>query len=448
MIRTETVVVGAGISGLACATELVERGLGDVLVLEASPRAGGAAETVQLGEYTVERGPNTVRGNPTLAALAKSVGLSLVEAARAAPSLVSNGALVSLPPPLRTLLSGSLLPWRGIAGILAEPFRPVRSGPRSVRELVEQRFGETAAERFADLLTLGIYGSSADQVGFESAFPDLAGSLERAGGRFSRLALQRVFARGDRPTRMGVVSTSQGLGGLCQRLAERLGERLRTSTPVKRARGSAGDFELEIGDAGETKLSCRNLVLAIPGAAASRVLENPAATPLLEAYRSVPQTLTSFALEEPACTERFPGLGFLVPSREQLPLLGCLFPSNLFAGRAPRGSLLLSVFTAPGLRDASDAVLAQEIAPVLKRLLGATRELELLDVSRHPAGIPLYDREHRERTERLRRCLVAAGGPILCGVGYDGVAFAASAESGVAAARSLLARAPGATSGS
>lgn len=438
MTSAHTIVVGAGIAGLACASELVARGAGDVLVLDAAPRAGGAAETVRRGEYTIERGPNTVRGNAALAALADSVGLALVDAQRAPPYVVSDGRLVPVPPPLRTLLSGSFLPWGGIASILAEPLRRVRPGPKSVRQVVEERFGATVAGRFADLLTLGIYGTPAEHVGFESAFPELAASLERAGGRFARLALQRLLARSAAPTRMGVVSTPFGLGGLCERLASRLGERLRLSTPLLRARGRAGGFELETGASGETKLTCEQLVLAIPGEAASRVLDLPGAAPLLERYRCVPQTLVTFALEEPACADRWRGLGFLVPSRERLPLLGCLFPSNLFAGRAPRASLLLSVFSAPGLREAPDAELVREIAPVLRRLLGATRDPELLDVARYPQGIPLYDVEHRARTRELRALLASARGPILCGVGYDGVAFAAAAESGVAAARTVL----------
>lgn len=443
MTSAHTVVVGAGIAGLACATELVARGDGDVLVLEAATRAGGPAETVRRGEYTIERGPNTVRGNAALAALANAAGLALVEARRAQPCVVSNGALVPVPPPLHTLLSGSFLPWSGIASILTEPLRPVRAGPKSVRALVEERFGAALADRFADLLTLGIYGTSAEHVGFESAFPDLAASLEQAGGRFAGLALRRLRARGAAPTRMGVVSTPLGLGGLCQRLASRLGERLRLATPVLRARGRTGAFELELGGAEAAKLACRRLVLAIPGAAASRVLELPGAPVLLGRYRSVPQVLVTFALDDPACAERWPGLGFLVPSRERLPLLGCLFPSNLFEGRAPRGALLLSVFAGPALHSASDAELARELAPVLRRLLGAARDPELLDVARYPEGIPLYDIEHRARTRELRTLLAEAHGPILCGVGYDGVAFAAAAQSGIAAARSVLGAAPG-----
>ena len=62
----------------------------------------------------------------------------------------------------------------------------------------------------------------------------------------------------------------------------------------------------------------------------------------------------------------------------------------------------------------------------------------LLDVARYPEGIPLYDVEHPERTRALRERLRAEGGPTLCGVGYDGVAFAAAAASGIAAARSCL----------
>jgi oxygen-dependent protoporphyrinogen oxidase len=382
-----------------------------------------------------------VRGNAALALLAERAGSSLVDARRARPALVSGGKIVGLPPRVRTLLAGRLLPYRGLAALLAEPLRPVRAGPKSVRAFVEERFGATVAERFADLLTLGIYGASADRVGFESAFPELAAAVEGAGGRVSALALQRLRGRStaaDPSTRSGVVSTPLGLGGLCDRLAQGLGERLRLATPVLRARGQTGAFELQLGGAEPTALTCQQLVLAIPGAAAARVLDAPGVTELLASYRSVPQVLVSFALDDPACAERHQGLGFLVPPHERLPLLGCLFPNNLFPERAPRGSLLLSVFAAPALHASPDAELARTLAGVLKHLLGTARLPTLLDVARYPEGIPLYDVEHRERTRELRARLEAARGPILCGVGYDGVAFAAAAESGLAAARRLL----------
>ncbi|HXZ83973.1 MAG TPA: protoporphyrinogen oxidase [Myxococcota bacterium] len=433
MSEAGTVVVGAGISGLACATELLANGCSDLCVLEAAPRAGGPAETVRLGAYLVERGPNTVRANEALAALIERAGLAPVEARRAPPAFVADGKVVVLPPSLRALLSGELLPFGALLGVLAEPLRPVRRGPRTVRQLVEERLGAAAADRLADLITLGVYGTSADRIGFEAAFPELAARLDAAGGRFTGLVLRSLRGRGPRPQ---LVSTELGLGGLCRRLAERLGARLRTSCAVRRARKSRGGFELEL-DGGE-KLACERLVLAIPPGPAARVLELPSASALLEGYPSLPQVLATFALEEPACAERWQVLGILAPARERLPFIGCLMPSNLFPNRAPAGALLLSVFCASALHGASDAALARELAPALKRLLDAAREPVLLDVARWPQGIPLYDVAHPQRTRALRECLRAEGGPVLCGVGYDGVAFAAAAASGVAAAREML----------
>jgi protoporphyrinogen oxidase len=428
----ELVIVGAGIAGLACARALLGNELEDFVVLEAAGRAGGLAETVRIGEYLVERGPLTVRANAELLGLIQDAGLAPLPARAAAPGFVSDGRIVTLPPSLRELLSGAVLPLRTLASVLAEPLRPVHAGPRSVRQWVEQRLGPAAAERLADLLTLGVYGTTADQVGFESAFPQLAESLEQAGGRISGLVLRRLFARG--APRASIVSTEAGLGGLCERLAAGLGPRLLTGRRVTRARRAGDGFELEVGEPGAEKLRCRRLVLALPPGAAARVLEDRRAVELLDGYRSVPQVLASFALEEPACAERWTGLGFLAPARERLPLIGCLFASNLFPGRAPRGALLLSVFAARALHAATDAALARELAPVLRRLLGAAREPVLLDVSRHPDGIPLYDVDHAARTRALRAALRESGGPTLCGVGYDGVAFAAAAASGVAAA--------------
>ena len=428
----EVAVVGAGIAGLACATELLASGRDDVVVLEATERAGGPAETVRVGEYLLERGPLTVRANPELLALIERARLTPLSARRAAPGFVSEGRIVTLPPRLGELLSGAVLPLGALASVLAEPLRPVRAGPRSVRQWLEERLGPAAAERLADLMTLGIYGTTADQVGFESAFPQLAESLDEAGGRISGLVLRRLFARG--APRTNIVSTEVGLGGLCERLAAGLGPRLRTRRRVARVRHAGDGFELELADPGSEKLRCRRLVLAVAPAAVAAVLEDRRAVELLRGYRTVPQVLASFALDEPACAERWTGLGFLVPPRERLPLVGCLFASNLFPDRAPRGALLLSVFVAPPLHAAADSALAHEIAPVLKRLLGAAREPALLDVSRHPQGIPLYDVGHAARTRALRAALAEAGGPTLCGVGYDGVAFAAAAASGVRAA--------------
>src|SRR5262249_39165804 len=143
----EVVIAGAGIAGLACARKRLGLGFDDFVVLEAAERAGGPAETVRVGEYLVARGPLTGRANAGLYGVIGAAGLARLPARRAAPGFVSDGAIVTLPPSLGALLSGAVLPLGTLASVLAEPLRPVRAGPRSVRGWVEERLGADAAER-------------------------------------------------------------------------------------------------------------------------------------------------------------------------------------------------------------------------------------------------------------------------------------------------------------
>ena len=58
MEEKDAVVIGGGITGLACATELVRQGR-DVTLLEAAGRVGGPVETRIEDELILERGPQT-----------------------------------------------------------------------------------------------------------------------------------------------------------------------------------------------------------------------------------------------------------------------------------------------------------------------------------------------------------------------------------------------------
>jgi oxygen-dependent protoporphyrinogen oxidase len=438
LTRAEVAIVGGGIAGLACAIELIESGQPDVVVLEAGARCGGPIESAWLGEWLIERGPTTVRSTPELARLFRSAGLEVLEGRRAAPWVVSGGRLVRVPPSPGQLLRGEWLPLPALLAAFCEPFRARGSSPRSVQEFVAERLGRELAPHVADLLTLGSFGAPAERVGFESAFPELARALERAAGRLSLLALQRVLARGRRVPRAPLISTREGLGALPRQLAARLGERLICGAPVRRIRRGPLAFELDWGVSGERRVEARAVVLAITPARLAPLLELAGTDALLEAFPSTPQTVVHLALEDAAAAQRWDGLGFLAPTREHLPLLGCLFPSQLFAGRAPRGTLLASVFVAPALRNASDLALVRELGPLLKRLLEAAREPTLLEVVRHPDGIPLYDTGHAARVHELRRLVASQPGLELAGWGFDGIGVGAAAASGMRAARALL----------
>ncbi len=94
------IILGAGLSGLAVAARLVRAGR-EVLVLEASARAGGQIQTVREGELIVELGAEGfVARSRSVPALCELLGIegSLVDQLTTDTYSIEGGALVLLPP--------------------------------------------------------------------------------------------------------------------------------------------------------------------------------------------------------------------------------------------------------------------------------------------------------------------------------------------------------------
>jgi oxygen-dependent protoporphyrinogen oxidase len=397
-------------------------------------------ETRRDGEILLERGPQTVRSTPELETLFSRVEMRPAPAERRSPYVLRDGRLIRVPPPLPELLRGTLIPPLTLLGApFLEPFRRHRRGPHTVREFVEERFGPTIAEAMADLLTLGVYSQPADRIGFESAYPALADDLDRYGSLVRVLVARRLGKR-SRKAAAGVISAEGGLGALMGALGDRLGQDVQVGAPVTRVERTGTGFRVHVGPPHESVFESRDVVMAVPPPQAAQLLGDGPIARLLDRTEMAPQTLTHFAVKDADAVERWRALGFLVPARERLPIIGCLFPSSFFPGRAPPDVLLLSVFVGPALRDETDSTLAREVGGLLTRLLGTARPPELLDVGRYPVGIPVYDRRHRDRTRALRRHLTEERGPLLAGCGYDGVGLGSAAASGMKAAQEILSK--------
>jgi oxygen-dependent protoporphyrinogen oxidase len=231
------------------------------------------------------------------------------------------------------------------------------------------------------------------------------------------------------------VSTAEGLEALPRALAKALGERLQLGCGIESLESRPEGFTLALSEGPPVR--ARKLVLALAPSQIARLCSSARdVARVARGYSRCAQTLVSFGLADAELAQRFSHFGFLVPPREDLPFIGCLAPSAIFPGRAPEGSLLLTAFAAQPWVGASDAELAEALAPPLQRLLRSSTKPELLDVARHGEGIWLYDRRHRARTQILRARLRAAGIEI-AGAAYDGVSVGDAAASGIRAAQAV-----------
>ncbi len=464
----EVLVVGAGIAGLAAARDLSRAGVG-VLVVDANSRPGGVMQTDSIDGYRVEAGPNTFQVKPALWSFVRRHGLEACLQA-ASPesrsrSIYRDERLVALPRGPLSAVATPLLSARGKLRLLAEPF--VRAGDptgESVHEFVARRLGPEVATNLVGAFLTGVYAGDEHALGVEAVFPGLA-ELERHHGSLVRGALARAFAgwrsgsaggqeiATDRaPQHSGTWSSRDGLGGLASELAAGLAEPLLLESRVVALARERGGWRIEVvgGASREIVVRAQSVVVATPAYAAAELLTplDGELSKLLAAIEYAPIAAVALAVDPRDVRQEIEGFGFIVPRAAQQKLLGCLFMSRLFGGRAPPDRELLHTMLGgvrwPAAVRESDADLVEVVLADLDRCLGLRAAPRTLAIRRWPRAIPQPGREHLRCIAAAERRVDGLPGLALAGSYLAGVSVADALASGVRAADRIVARRNGA----
>lgn len=432
----DAVVVGAGLSGLVAAHRLVAHGL-TVQVLEAAPRAGGVIRSVSQEGFLYERAANTALDNQaTTGALLAELGLQEqrieVSPQAARRYIVRNGRTVAMPTSPGELLTTRALSVAGKLRVLREPFIPARRDgiEESIAAFVTRRLGPEVLDYLADPFVSGIHAGDPSRLSAQAALPRLVaiehahGSLLRGQGAMAR-ARKAGRPAGERGPTFHSFSFRGGMQALTDALASRVP--IACGTAVRSlCRLHDGRYRVDVEvDRERRAFHARAVLLAVPAHAAVPLVTDvaPDAVAPLAAIEYAPVAVVVSAYRRDDIAHPLDGFGMLVPHVERRELLGTLFSSTLFAGRAPEGVVLLTSFiggaTAPALVDRDDVALRQLAAREHADLLGARNPL-WQDLWRHRQAIPQYTLGHATRIASIQRA-TAAGRVRLAGNWHGGV---------------------------
>ncbi len=397
-------IIGGGVAGLAAAYRLTALGHA-VTVYEAGPRVGGVVRTERRDGFLAEAGPNSLANpDPQVQALFEEVGLATrqIEAGPAARKryVVRAGRLVALPASPAELLTTRAFSLKGKLAILREPFVPGAdpSLQESVADFVRRRLGGEFLDYAAGPFVGGIYAGDPAALSVRNALPRLH-ALEREHGSILRGALARRRAlRAAGKTMAGgpgrIHSFPAGMGEIPEALAGRLGDRIRTSSPVQGVRRAASGWALRVGG-DEARHDA--VVFACPAHAFGSLPVETAGPARLAGLADIPYAPVSVVVlgfRSENVTHPLDGFGVLVPAVERRRLLGVLFSSTLFPGRAPEGCAALTAFVGgarqPELAALDPDALVQLVRQELGELLGARGEPRFRQVVRWPRAIPQY----------------------------------------------------------
>ena len=247
-----------------------------------------------------------------------------------------------------------------------------------------------------------------------------------------------------------MITFAGGLEVLPRRLAEAIKEgsgRLFTGTACRRLLRDREGLVLETS-AGE--IAAHRVVLATPSRATAAILDEASAGDSrgFEAVPYAPVVVATLGVALDQLAHPLDAFGFLAPRTDAhgtpLRILGCLFTSSFFPGRAPRGHAALTAFaggrTDPGILDLSDAALLDLVRRDLGRALGLSGEPRLAELRRWPRAIPQYEVGHGRFAALAADLEQRLPGLVLAGNYLDGVSVPDRIQRGAAVAASLLDR--------
>lgn len=480
----DTVVVGAGISGLCVAYGLTkETSDAKVAITEARDAIGGNIITRTENGRLWEEGPNSYTPGDTILGMACDLGLKediLLADPKSYRYVWLDGKLRALPAGLADAVFGDFMSLRGkfraFLGALGLK-RPMPKHEESLRDFVTRNLGEEAFANLIDPFVSGVYAGDPAKLSAEAAF-GRAHALEKKGGSLLGGArqLKRERSRANlgkkRDPRLPEVKGQtvgtfrQGMRQFVDALASRVME---ADTPVRlnwKLRELSWDsireehlLKYDTPD-GPRWLRSRSLVMTAPAYITSHLLRplSASAADALEEirYPSVAVVTTEYpksAFREPEHGKGpVNGFGQLHPRSQGIRTLGTIYSSSLFPSREPDVDKVMLVNFIGGDQDPTlfggiDGLSEDELVETAHRdavrtMLkpSAADELpKVLSIKVWPRAIPQWEIGHFERLERARDGLIAAGvkGIFLAGNYVGGVALGSCVEYGLQVAEQV-----------
>eukprot|EP00183_Erythrolobus_madagascarensis_P006534 CAMPEP_0185843612 /NCGR_PEP_ID=MMETSP1354-20130828/38_1 /TAXON_ID=708628 /ORGANISM="Erythrolobus madagascarensis, Strain CCMP3276" /LENGTH=539 /DNA_ID=CAMNT_0028543131 /DNA_START=38 /DNA_END=1657 /DNA_ORIENTATION=- len=472
--KTDTLVIGSGISGSSLAFSLHQAGA-DVILAESRDRVGGNVISRNENGYTWEEGPNTFQPAPHILRLAVDLGLKddVVLADHTLPRFVYwNSELYALPlgpsdiPKFRLLsLWGAIRAGLGAAGLVLPP--ATKSGEEeTVKDFITRHLGREVFEKMIDPFVSGVYAGDPSRLSMGSAFKkikaleDLGNTRGIVEGAIIRLRQRKREAPPPDPElpeyKGGALgSFRRGLGMLPNAVKDRLGtDRVLLSHAVDSIEYSKEEefpYTVTLVHAGSpVTVKAKHVALTTPARATASILRGLVSDSVLDRVAEVyyPEVVSvTLAYPNEAFKTPLKGFGNLIPRTMKVRTLGTIWSSVLFPGRCPENETLLLSYIGGArdvaIKDISDDEVANQVHADISKILlkdGAMEQYppKVIGVRRWERAIPQYNVGHEGVIKDLLQGCEQYPGLHIGGNYRSGVAFGDCVLWGVETAKEIV----------
>lgn len=449
------VIVGAGITGLAAAHQLLQQPHPPrVTIVDAAHRVGGIIQASPFaGLDSVDESADAfLTRTPSAMKLCSAVGLDhrLTSPAANHAYIWNNtmhaipaGTMLGVPGSHKAIWNTQLLTTSGKLRASVEPFLP-RSIGRSTDSLgtaIRSRCGNEVLERLVDPLVGSIYATDTDNFSVQG-MPQVADLLAQPTAlmRAARSALQQRTSGG--PVFATPTSGMSTLtNAVCDRIVED-GARVMLSSPVRSIEPNGRSYVVHLEN---ESLQADAIILASPARHTAALVEqlNSEASKQLATFEHASVIMIAMTISRSQWPQHLTGTGYLVPKPAQSGVTAVSFGSNKWAHwKTPQDDMVLRVSLgrdgAP-MHHLDDKALLEVALRDLRLHLGFDATPTNMRFTRWIESFPQYRPGHVSRVETLDKQLHASSpGVVLAGASYRGIGIPACISDGQRAASRAL----------
>jgi oxygen-dependent protoporphyrinogen oxidase len=339
-MKVQTIIIGAGISGLSTAHFLSKKN-NDLLVIESSKNIGGNINTTSESGFICENGPNTVLlNNSAIKELINDLNLKdkLVFPEKSAKKnrfIFHKNQIKRLPNHPIQILTTSLLNLSDKFKILTEPFIKKHKNDVSVKAFFNKRFGENFTNLFIEPFLTGIYAGDIKNMSMKHALKKVW-NLEQTYGS----VLKGLLKRKNTKDKNQIFSLKNGLFDIIQSIQYNLDEKILFETKIKSITKSKEQYIVETNN---KKFYCNNIISTIPAHQIAQLINDKNLIAQLNQIKYAPAEVLHFGYKTEEIKNKLNGFGILTKPSDKKSFLGILFNSQIFKHVSPKNMALFTV---------------------------------------------------------------------------------------------------------
>ncbi len=421
MENKKIVVLGAGISGLATAFQLQQRGF-EVTVLEKKSEPGGSMISEKTDGFLVEYGPNSgLETTPIIKQLVEAVGLSdeMIYANEKGNKryILRGGRLFPLPMSGSQFLKTKLFSTKAKLRLFAEPFigKSEDGYYQSISDFVRRRLGQEFLDYAINPFVAGVYAGNPDKLSVKSAFPKLYRLEEVYGGLIKGMIKGRKERkeRGeDSKQDAKMFSFKNGMQSFPKALASKLNQ-VHYNCDIHKVEKSDAGYKITYAQNGEEKYFVSDKILStLPAYVTANVFKkiDSELSNHLEKIYYPPVMALSLGFNKTDIGQALDGFGYLIPEKEKKSYLGAIWSSVIFEDRAEDDKAAFTIFVggarSPELFEMTEDDLYKKVLTEFKETMKISAEPVFMKKKIWEKAIPQYNLgyiEHENYFEKFEK---------------------------------------------